>query len=143
MKILVINGCNINMLGIREPEIYGKDDYKSLVGMINDHAAKVGVDVEVYQSNHEGDIIDKIQEAYGVFDGFVINPAAFTHTSVGIPDAIKAVRIPAVEVHISDPDERDEFRKINYIRDTCIATIKGKGLAGYTEAIDYLLEKIG
>lgn len=142
MKILVINGPNMNLLGIREPEIYGKETYSELCDRINGFAEKSGVSVELFQSNHEGAIIDKIQEAYGKFDGIVINPAGYTHTSVAIPDAIKAVGIPAVEVHISNPDYREEFRRINYIRDVCIATVAGKGIEGYIEAIDILKNSI-
>lgn len=139
MKILVINGPNINMLGIREPEIYGRRTYADLVGMITAEAEKRHAETVFFQSNHEGAIIDEIQKAYDVFDGIIINPAAYTHTSVAIADAIKAVGIPAVEVHISDPDTREDFRKISYVRDACIATVKGKGLEGYTEALGILL----
>ncbi|MBO4846510.1 MAG: type II 3-dehydroquinate dehydratase [Lachnospiraceae bacterium] len=138
MKIRVINGPNINMLGIREPEIYGSTKYSDLVDMIEVHAEKSGIDIEVLQSNHEGDLVDMIQECYGKIDGIVINPGAYTHTSVAILDAVKAVSIPTVEVHISDPDTRDEFRKISYIRSACVKTIKGHGLNGYIEAIDFL-----
>ena len=138
MKIRVINGPNINMLGIREPEIYGSTKYSDLVDMIEVHAEKSGIDIEVMQSNHEGDLVDMIQECYGKIDGIVINPGAYTHTSVAILDAVKAVSIPTVEVHISDPDTRDEFRKISYIREACVKTIKGHGLNGYIEAIDFL-----
>ena len=140
MKILVINGPNINMLGIREPAIYGSASYKDLCEMIKNHCDKKGVEVELYQSNHEGDLVDKIQAAYGVFDGIVINPAAYTHTSVALLDAVKSVQIPTVEVHISDPDTRDEFRKISYIRLACVKTIKGQGFQGYLQAIDFLSE---
>ena len=139
MKILVINGPNINMLGIREPEIYGKGTLRDLEKMILDKAKELGVEVELFQSNHEGALVDKIQEAYQKIDGIVINPAAYTHTSVAILDAVKAVGIPTVEVHISDPDTRDEFRKISYIRKACVATVKGKGFAGYLEAMDILV----
>jgi 3-dehydroquinate dehydratase-2 len=138
MKIRVINGPNINMLGIREPEIYGSTKYSDLVDMIEVHAEKSDIDIEVMQSNHEGDLVDMIQECYGKIDGIVINPGAYTHTSVAILDAVKAVSIPTVEVHISDPDTRDEFRKISYIRSACVKTIKGHGLNGYIEAIDFL-----
>lgn len=138
MKILIINGPNINMLGIREPEIYGKGTYSNLVDMIAAHCKEKQIDVEFYQSNHEGDLVDKIQQAYGNTDAIVINPAAYTHTSVALLDAVKAVGIPTVEVHISDPDEREEFRKVSFIRQACIATIKGKGFDGYIEAIDLL-----
>lgn len=138
MKILIINGPNINMLGIREPEIYGKGTYSDLVDMIAAHCKEKQIDVEFYQSNHEGDLVDKIQQAYGNTDAIVINPAAYTHTSVALLDAVKAVGVPTVEVHISDPDEREEFRKVSFIRQACIATIKGKGFDGYIEAIDLL-----
>lgn len=140
MKILVINGPNLNMLGIREPDIYGKTTYKGLIKMIEDYADKKGILVKTYQSNHEGDLVDKIQAAYNTFDGIVINPGAYTHTSVAILDAVKAVGIPTVEVHISDVDKREEFRSISYIRLACVNTISGHGLDGYIEAIDYLLD---
>ncbi len=143
MKILVINGPNLNMLGIREPEIYGKETYQNLVDLINGYAIKCGIEVEVFQSNHEGDIVDKIQKAYKVFDGIVINPAAYTHTSVAILDALKAVGIQAVEVHISDVDSREEFRKISYVRSVCAKCISGKGFDGYIEALDYLTNNFG
>lgn len=140
MKVLVINGPNINMLGIREPEIYGKENYDDLIKFIKDEVKRLDVDLEFYQSNHEGDLVDKIQLAYDKFDGIVINPAAYTHTSVALLDVVKAVGIPTVEVHISDPDSRDEFRKISYIRQACVETIKGKGFKGYVEAVKYLVE---
>ena len=138
MKILVINGPNINMLGIREPGIYGSENYDSLLKLIRKTAEEDNVEIECYQSNHEGDIVDKIQSAYGVFDGIVINPAAYTHTSVAILDALKAVAIPAVEVHISDVSKREDFRQISYARLACVKTIIGKGLNGYVEAIRFL-----
>lgn len=141
MKILVINGPNINMLGIREPEIYGKQTYKDLCDLIEDYAKQKNIDVEIFQSNHEGDIIDKIQQAY--FDkvyGIVINPAGYTHTSVAIADAIKGVCIPTVEVHISKVSDREAFRQISYVRDVSVATVEGKGLNSYIQAIDTLLE---
>ena len=138
MKILVINGPNINMLGIREPEIYGSGTYAQLVELIQTEAARLGVETELFQSNHEGALVDAIQAAYGKFDGIIINPAAYTHTSVALLDAVKAVGIPTVEVHISDPDARDEFRKVSYIRSACVATIKGKGFDGYLEALRLL-----
>ena len=138
MNILVINGPNLNMLGIREPEIYGKATYTDLCDLIRAHAEKLGVSVTLYQSNHEGDLVDAIQQAYGKQDGIVINPGAYTHTSVALLDALKAVAIPAVEVHISDPDTREEFRKISYLRAACVKTIKGHGFDGYLEAMDYL-----
>lgn len=140
MKILVINGPNINMLGIREKNIYGDKTYNDLLSLIEETAKDLGVSVECYQSNHEGDIVDKIQSAYGLVDGIVINPAAYTHTSVALLDAVKAVSIPTVEVHISDPDARDDFRKISYIRAACVKTIKGFGLEGYKMAMEYLVK---
>ena len=138
MKILVINGPNLNMLGIREPDIYGKNTYNDLVDMIDAHCKEKGIEVEQYQSNHEGDLVDKIQYAYKKFDGIVINPGAYTHTSVAILDAVKAVGIPCVEVHISEVNERENFRKISYIRAACVKTVSGHGFNGYIEAIDYL-----
>ena len=138
MNILVINGPNLNMLGIREPEIYGKTTYADLCALIEAHAEKLGVTVTLYQSNHEGDLVDAVQQAYGRQDAVVINPGAYTHTSVALLDALKAVGLPAVEVHISDPDAREEFRKISYVRAACVKTIKGHGLNGYLEAMDYL-----
>ena len=143
MKILVINGPNINMLGIREPDIYGKNTYENLVEMIDDHCEKLGVEVDFFQSNHEGEIVDEIQSAYGVFDGIVINPAAYTHTSVAILDALKAVGIPAVEVHISDVSKREDFRQISYVREYCFKTISGCGLEGYLDAIDEFIKNKG
>ena len=139
MKILVINGPNLNMLGIREPAIYGSRTYNDLIKMIKEHCDAKGIDVEFYQSNHEGDLVDKIQSAFGNTDGIVINPGAYTHTSDALLDAVKSVGIPTVEVHISDPDTREEFRKVSYIRLGCIATIKGKGFEGYLEAVDILI----
>ena len=141
MKLLVINGPNINMLGIREPGIYGSQNYADLCDLIKKHADKIGVEVEIYQSNHEGDLVDKIQEAYGNADGIVINPGAYTHTSVALLDAVKAVNIPTVEVHISEVSKREAFRQISYIRAACVKTITGQGLAGYTQAMDFLTEK--
>ncbi len=138
MKFLVINGPNLNMLGIREPEIYGSKTYTALVEMIKEKCKSEQINVEIYQSNHEGSIVDKIQAAYGNTDGIVINPAAYTHTSVAILDALKAVAIPTVEVHISDVDSREPFRSISYVALTAIATIKGHGFDGYLEAIDVL-----
>lgn len=139
MKILVLNGPNLNMLGIREPEVYGKSTYNDLCALITAHAEKRGAEVEIYQSNHEGCLVDKIQQAYGVFEGIVINPAAYTHTSVALLDALKAVDIPAVEVHISDVSKREDFRQISYVREYCEKTICGKGFDGYLEAMDYLI----
>ena len=141
MKILVINGPNINMLGIREPEIYGGNTYVDLCDMINDYAAEKGIEVELYQSNCEGDIVTEIQKAYNNFDGIVINPAAYTHTSVAILDAVKSVSLPTVEVHISDVSSREEFRQVSYVRAACIKTIAGHGFKGYLEAIDCIMEK--
>ena len=138
MKLLVLNGPNLNMLGIREPNIYGKESYPQLVKLVEDTCHELGVEVEVYQSNHEGDLVDKIQAAYGAKDAIVINPAAYTHTSVAILDALKAVAIPAVEVHISDVDAREPFRQISYAGMACIHTIKGQGLEGYRQAVRYL-----
>ena len=143
MKILVINGPNINMLGIREPGIYGTNTYTDLLALIRTSAEELSLQVKHFQSNHEGEIIDEIQAAYGVFDGIVINPAAYTHTSVAILDALKAVGIPAVEVHISDVDSREDFRKISYAGLACVKTIKGHGLQGYREAMEYLAEHYG
>lgn len=140
MKILVTNGPNINMVGIREPAIYGSENYETLCARIDAAGKTYGVDIERYQSNYEGDIVTKIQQAYGVFDGIVINPAAYTHTSVAILDALKAVSIPAVEVHISDINQREPFRQISYPGMYCEKTIKGHGFAGYEEAIAYLAE---
>lgn len=140
MKILVINGPNLNMLGIREPQIYGSKTYADLVNLIECYCKEKQVEAEFYQSNHEGDLVDRIQQAYGNADGIVINPGAYTHTSIALLDAVKSVGIPTVEVHISDPDEREEFRRISYIRSACIATVKGKGFDGYLEAVDLLLK---
>ena len=140
MKILIINGPNLNLLGIREPDIYGRRDYNTLVDMIEEHAKDRGVEVGIFQSNHEGDIVDCIQDAMGDFDAIVINPAAYTHTSVAIADAVKAVGIPTVEVHISDVGSREDFRKISYVRPACVATISGHGFEGYLEAMDILVK---
>ena len=140
MKILVINGPNINMLGIREPEHYGKETYSDLVAKIQNHCDEKNIDVKIYQSNHEGDLVDEIQKAYGDADGIVINPGAYTHTSIAILDAVKSVNIPTVEVHISKVEEREDFRQISYIRLACVKTITGHGTDGYLEAIDYLTE---
>ena len=141
MKILVVNGPNLNMLGIREPDHYGRETYADLVTKIQRHCEKKGVTVEQFQSNHEGDLVDKIQSAYGKFDGIVINPAAYTHTSVAILDAVKSVSIPTVEVHISKVEEREDFRQISYVRAACAKTITGHGTDGYLEAIDFLIEE--
>lgn len=138
MKILVLNGPNINFLGIREPGIYGKNTFADLLALLEETAKTENIEITQYQSNHEGDLVDKIQWAYGKMDGIVINPAAYTHTSVAILDALKAVNIPAVEVHISDVDAREPFRQISYVGLACVKTIKGHGLEGYWEAIVYL-----
>ncbi len=143
MRILVINGPNINMLGIREPGIYGSDSFETLSNNVKTHAAKAGIEVKLFQSNHEGALVDEIQAAYGKFDGIVINPGAYTHTSIALLDAVKAVSIPTVEVHISDIASREDFRQISYIRKACVKTICGHGIAGYTEAIDYLIKEYG
>ena len=141
MKILVINGPNLNLLGLREPAIYGSQSYAALLEKIQAFCDKEGVEVSFFQSNHEGAIVDEIQAAYGVCDGIVINPAAYTHTSVALLDAVKAVGIPTVEVHVSDPDSREDFRHVSYIRAACIATIRGHGLPGYLEALHLLCER--
>ena len=143
MKILVINGPNINMLGIREPGIYGKDNYNTLCETVKSYAEENGIEVKLFQSNHEGALVDEIQEAYGVFDGIVINPGAYTHTSIALLDAVKAVSIPTVEVHISDVASREDFRQVSYIRAACVKTICGHGIKGYTEAMEYLKENYG
>ena len=139
MKILVINGPNLNMLGIREPGIYGKNTFADLLALLEDTAKELGVELEQFQSNHEGCLVDQIQEAYGVYDGIVINPAAYTHTSIAILDALKSVRIPAVEVHISDVDAREDFRQVSYAGLACVHTIKGHGIQGYREAVEFLI----
>ena len=138
-KLLIINGPNLNMLGIREPQLYGTADYNALLKCVREYAERLGVELECRQSNHEGDLVDYIQQAYfdGV-DGIVINPAAYTHTSVALLDALKAVSIPAVEVHISDVSRREDFRQISYVRRACIATISGHGIKGYCEAMELL-----
>ena len=142
MKILVINGPNLNMLGIREPDIYGSENYATLCQKIEAHAKEIGIEVEIYQSNHEGDLVDKIQQAYYDFDGIVINPAAYTHTSVAILDALKAVGKPCVEVHISDVSAREDFRQISFVRLAAELTIVGHGIDGYLEAMDFLKDAI-
>ena len=143
MKILVLNGPNINMLGIREPGIYGKEDFAALLRLLEETAREAGVELEQYQSNHEGALVDKIQGAYGVFDGIVINPAAYTHTSIAILDALKAVGIPAVEVHISDVSRREDFRQVSYPGKACVRTIMGQGIQGYRQAVLWLKENYG
>ena len=141
MNILVLNGPNLNMLGIREPGIYGAQTYTDLVRMIEEKAEELGISVDIRQTNHEGTLVDWIQEAYGRFDGIVINPAAYTHTSVAILDAVKAVSIPTVEVHISDVSKREDFRQVSYIRQACVKTIAGHGFNGYLEAMEYLVKR--
>ena len=138
MKILVLNGPNINMLGIREPQVYGTESYQDLLRLLKKTAQEESIQIRHFQSNHEGALVDKIQEAYGIVDGIVINPAAYTHTSIAILDALKAVAIPAVEVHISDISQRESFRQISYTGMACIKTISGQGLDGYRQAILYL-----
>ena len=142
MKIYIINGPNLNMLGIREPEHYGSATYSDLVNMLKEHCEALGVTPVFYQSNHEGDLVDKIQEAYfeGA-DGIVINPGAYTHTSIALLDAVKSVMIPTVEVHISRVEDREDFRQVSYIRAACLLTITGRGLGGYADAIDYLVKE--
>ena len=143
MRILVINGPNMNMLGIRQPEIYGHETYEDLCTMLRQEAERLGVEIRFFQSNHEGALVDAIQQAYfDHVDGIIINPAAYTHTSVALLDAVKAVGIPTVEVHVSDPDSREEFRHVSYIRAACIATIKGHGLPGYLEALQLLCRSV-
>lgn len=140
MKILVVNGPNINMLGLREPEIYGGESYKTLCDSLNEYAVQNGIEIKIFQSNHEGALIDEVQAALGVFDGIVINPGGYTHTSIALLDALKAVNIPAVEVHISDISKREDFRQISYIRAACIKTITGRGIKGYIDAVKVLRE---
>ena len=143
MNILVINGPNMNMLGVREPEIYGRETLADLENMIRAHCECCGVTCEFFQSNHEGAIVDRIQQAYGTSDGIVINPAAYTHTSIAIPDALRAVGIPAVEVHVSDIAARESYRHISYTKEACLAQIAGRGLKGYLDAVDLLIERAG
>lgn len=141
MKLLVINGPNLNMLGVREPDHYGKETYKDLCQKIEKHCEEKGILVDIYQSNHEGDLVDRIQKAYfDKADGIVINPGAYTHTSIALLDAVKSVSIPTVEVHISKVEEREDFRQVSFIRAACVKTITGHGTAGYLEAIDFLME---
>ena len=142
MKILVLNGPNINMLGIREPDVYGKETFADLLALLARTAAEENIEIKQYQSNHEGCLVDKIQEAYGIVDGIVINPAAYTHTSIAILDALKAVGIPAVEVHISDVQSREDFRQVSYAGMACCKTIAGHGIEGYREAILYLKKQL-
>lgn len=140
MKFLILNGPNLNLLGIREPEIYGTRDYQALVDIIASHASARGVEVSFVQSNHEGALIDAIQQAYfDRLDGIVLNPGGYTHTGIALADAVRAVGIPTVEVHLSDPDQREEFRRRSFVRPVCVATVKGKGFEGYIEALDILI----
>ena len=139
MRILIINGPNINMLGIREPEVYGKRTYQDLIHYVEGAAQALDVEVDFFQSNHEGALVDRIQEALGIYDGIVMNPAAYTHTSIALLDALKAVQIPCVEVHISDVSEREDYRQVSYVREACVATISGKGFDGYVEGIRILI----
>jgi len=141
MRILVVNGPNLNLLGLREPEIYGSRTYADLLEMLGAEAELLGAEVSFVQSNHEGDLVDAIQSAYQTMDGIIINPGAYTHTSIALLDAIKAVGVPTVEVHISDPDTREEFRHVSFIRPACVSTIKGHGLEGYLEALRFLCGK--
>lgn len=143
MRLLIINGPNINMLGIREPDIYGSESYAALCEKVQAYALENGIEAEIYQSNHEGALIDKIQAAYGTADGIVINPGAYTHTSIALLDALKAVALPTVEVHISDVAAREPFRQTSYVRSACIATVTGHGLDGYTEAMALIKEAYG
>lgn len=140
MHILVINGPNINMLGIREPDIYGSENYETLCENVKKCAVELGVEVELFQSNHEGSLVDEIQKAYGKIDGIVINPGAYTHTSIALLDAVKAVGIPTVEVHISAVEKREDFRQVSFVRAACVKTITGHGIKGYEEAIQFLVE---
>lgn len=142
MRLLIINGPNLNMLGVREPDIYGRQTLADLEALVREHCGPLGVTPAFFQSNHEGALVDVIQQAYGQQDGLIINPAAYTHTSVAIFDALKAVGLPAVEVHLSDPTVREPFRHHSYITPACIAAIRGKGFAGYLEAVDLLVRHI-
>ena len=142
MRFLILNGPNLNLLGIREPEIYGKENYDTLLRMVQEECERLGVECVCYQSNHEGDLVDRIQAAWGNVDGIVLNPAAYTHTSIAIPDALKAVGIPTVEVHISDINTREEYRRHSFVTPVAIATVCGEGLLGYTHAINLLYEHL-
>ena len=142
MKLLILNGPNLKLLGVREPEIYGNRTYNDLCKLIEAHAVQIGVEAEIRQTNHEGTLVDWIQEARGRFDGIVLNPAGYTHTSVALLDAVLAAGVPTVEVHISDLSKREPFRQISYVRSACVKTIAGHGLTGYLEAIDFLIEEV-
>ena len=141
MNILVLNGPNLNMLGIREPDLYGRTGYDQLCSMILAHAEKAGIHADLYQSNHEGALVDRIQQALGHYDGMVINAGAYTHTSIALLDALKAVNLPTVEVHITDVENREDFRKVSYLRAACEKTISGHGISGYLEAMDHLIQR--
>lgn len=143
MKLLILNGPNLNLLGLREPGIYGNENYATLLERIQTYCDEKGVQADFYQSNHEGDLVDRIQQAYGKIDGIVFNPGAYTHTSIALLDALKAVGIPTVEVHISKVEERESFRQISYVRAACIASVIGHGTDGYLEAVDLLLQHGG
>ena len=142
MKLLILNGPNLNLLGVREPEIYGNRTYNDLCKLIEAHAQEIGVEIEIRQTNHEGLLVDWIQEARGQFDGIVLNPAAYTHSSVALLDAVLAAGVPTVEVHLSDPDRREPFRRVSYVRPACVACVKGRGPEGYLEAMDLLKLKM-
>ena len=143
MKLLIVNGPNLNLLGLREPELYGRRTYADLIDFLSAAAEELDVEIACYQSNHEGDLVDRIQTAYGQFDGIIINAAAYTHTSVALLDALKAVGLPAVEVHLTDPDRREEFRRVSYLRAACETVIAGHGFEGYREAMAFLKERHG
>lgn len=143
MKALVINGPNINLLGLREPAIYGTQDYQALLSLVERAGRELGFErVDTYQSNHEGDLVDAVQRAYGVYDGIVMNPGAYTHTSIALLDALKAVGIPTVEVHISDVASREDFRQVSYVRAACVATVCGEGIEGYRHALRIIAERL-
>ena len=142
MRILILNGPNLNLLGRREPEIYGSESYATLCERIDGHCKKCGIEYSVFQSNHEGALVDALQEAIGKFDGIVFNPAAYTHTSIAIADAVAAIGIPTVEVHISDVSKREDYRRVSYLRSHCVATVSGRGLQGYLDAIDLLVGRL-
>ena len=142
MRILILNGPNLNLLGRREPEIYGSESYATLCERIDRHCKALGIEYSVFQSNHEGALVDALQEAIGKFDGIVFNPAAYTHTSIAIADAVAAIGIPTVEVHISDVSKREDYRRVSYLRSHCVATVSGRGLQGYLDAIDLLVGRL-
>lgn len=142
MKLLILNGPNLNLLGLREPEIYGSATYQELLQLVEETARALGLEATVYQSNHEGDLVDQIQAAYGVYDGIVFNPGAYTHTSIALLDALRAVGIPTVEIHLSDLKKREPFRQISYIRPACVATVMGLGIEGYRRGMEFLAREI-